>query len=210
MGDPDQSSTDVPHEDQAFLLSPTPAPKASLKHNLTANLPHFAHLDADTVRIDPRTEKYLRESGINNVYAPSTGVLTEKSLLELVLQEPVHVIRRNGDWWCVAGEASLSEAKRILTPPRFLPVLVRQDSGKDTLQTIVAVGQMIRPARNQMDNAALRALVPRLLCRAETMPSLFAQRLRDDQWANILSRSLRWFAAAKKRTPNKNGGPDGN
>jgi hypothetical protein len=48
-----------------------------------------------------------------------------------------------------------------------------------------------------------------LLHCAETMPSLFAQGLRDDEWAAILRRSLRWFAGAKKRTTNKMGGPNG-
>ncbi|SRR6266568_2339143 len=209
MGDPDQNPTNVPPEEQAFSLSPTPSPKVPAKQAVRAALPRFVTLDVDTVRIDSRVEKCLRESGIDRLFAPSAGVQTEDALVELAKQEPIHVVRRNGDWWCVAGEPLLADARRIMTPPRFLPVAVREDPGKSSLRTIVVVEQMIRPARNQMHNTALKARVPMLLRCAESMPELFAQKLRDDQWAGILRRSLRWFASAKKRTTNKKGGRDG-
>jgi len=205
-----QDPTDAPNYEQAFSLTPPPPSQAPPKKVLWAKLPRFVLLDVDTVRIDPRVEKCLRESGIDHLYAPSAGALTEKALMELSIQEPIQVVRRKGDWWCVAGEPLLADAKRILKPPRFLPMVVREDAGKDGLRTIIVVEQMIRPARNQMNNTTLKARVVVLLHCAETMPSLFAQGLRDDEWAAILRRSLRWFAEAKKAGKQKKGGSNGN
>jgi hypothetical protein len=42
------------------------------------------------------------------------------------------------------------------------------------------------------------------------MPALFAQDLTDEEWADILRRSLRWFAEAKKAGKQKKGGSNGN
>jgi hypothetical protein len=209
MGNPDQNSTDVSQEEQPFSLSPTPPPKAPAKQAVRAALPRFVTLDLDSVRVDPRVEKCLRDAGIDRLFSPSAGVQTEDALVELAIQEPIQVIHRKGDWWCVAGEPLLADARRILKPPRFLLMVVRDDAGKDGLRTIAVVEQMIRPARSQMSNAAINAFVPVILRCAKTMPALFAQDLRDDQWAHILRRSLRWFAGAKRQTTNKKGDLDG-
>jgi hypothetical protein len=208
MGDP-EDPTIVPQEEQPFSLSPTPPSKSPAKQAVRAALPRFVTLDLDTVRVDPRVEKCLRESGIDRLFAPSAGVQTEKALLELAIQEPIQVVLRKGDWWCVAGEPLLADARRILKPPRFLLMVVRDDAGKDGLRTIAVVEQMIRPARSQMSNAAIKAFVPVILRCARTLPALFAQELNDDQWADILRRSLRWFAGAKRQTTNKKGDLDG-
>jgi hypothetical protein len=71
----------------------------------------------------------LRQYKIDTLYIPSYGLLAKESLFEVALQEPVHVIRRDGYWWCIAGEGLLAEASRILTPPRLLPVLQRGELG---------------------------------------------------------------------------------
>ena len=168
MEDPEKNPNDEPSKEQAFSLSPPSSPVAS-KKDLRAKLPRFVEMDVDTIRIDPRTEKSLRESGIDHIFAPSSGALTEKTLMELALQEPIQVVRRKGDWWCVTGESLIADAKRILKSPRFLPLVVREDGGKDVLQTIVVVEQMIRPARNQMRPSALKARVSVLLHCAETI-----------------------------------------
>ena len=204
-----QDPTDAPNDEQAFSLTPPPSSPAPPRRALQTKPPRFVLLDVDEVRIDPRVEKCLRESGIDHLYAPSSGALTEKALMEVAIQEPIQVVRRKADWWCVTGEPLLAEAKRILKPPRLLPMVVREDAGKDGLRTIIVVEQMIRPARNQMNNTALKARVSVLLHCAETMPALFAQDLRDDEWAAVLRRSLRWFADAKKRSTNKKGGVNG-
>jgi hypothetical protein len=208
MGDPDQNPNSVPTEEPAFSLSPKPATKTS-KRNPVAGLPQFAIVDIDTIHIDPGIEKCLRELGINSVFASSHGLLTKQSLLELALQEPVQVEGRKGHWTCIGGDLLLLDAKRILAPPRLLPVLIRKNAKKGDLRDVAVVEQMIRPARNQMDNASLRARVSVLLHCAEKMPTLFAQGLRDDQWAAMLRRSPRWFAAAKKAGKQKKGDPNG-
>jgi len=210
MGDTEQNPTNVPPEEQAFSLTPPPSPPPASKKAVRAKLPRFVEMDVDTIRIDPRTEKCLRESGIDHLYAPASGALTEKALMELAIQEPIQVVLRNRDWWCVTGEPLLAEAKRLLKPPRLLPVVVREDAGKDGLRTIVVVEQMIRPTRNQMHNTALKARVSVLLNCADTMPALFAQDLTDEEWADILRRSLRRFAEAKKAGKQKKGGSNGN
>jgi hypothetical protein len=61
-----------------------------------------------------------------------------------------------------------------------------------------------------MDHPALKARVLVLVRCIATMPALFAQGLRDDQWAAILQRSPRWFATAKKAGIPKKGGSNGN
>jgi hypothetical protein len=170
----------------------------SSKQKLTSALPHFITLDVDLIRTDSRIEKYLRKYQINMLYKPSSGILTKESLFEVAFQEPVQVIRRDGYYWCIAGEGLLAEANRILIPPRSLPVLQRSEFKKDSLLYIAVVEQIIQPARHQMEQVFFKARVPLIISCAKLLPTLFVQALRDDQWAAILGRSLRWFASAKK------------
>lgn len=136
---------------------------APAKQKLALTLPHFVTLDVDIIRTDSRMEKYLRQYKINTLYKPSSGLLTKESLLEVTFQEPVHVIRRDGYYWCVAGEELLVEAHRILSPPRSLPVLQRYESRKDSLLNIAVVEQLIQPARHQMEQVYFKTRVPLLI-----------------------------------------------
>ncbi len=173
-------------------------PAVSHKQKLAAALPQLVLVDVDTVVSDSRAEKHLRECKIDTVFTPSSGLLTIESLREAALQEPVHIISHDGRWLCIAGEGLLAEAKTILKPPRFLPMLLRKETKKDALLRIAIVEQLIQPARHQMEHGFFKARIPVILRCAQLVPALFAQRLRDDQWATILRRSLRWFAGAKK------------
>jgi hypothetical protein len=170
----------------------------SVDQKLVMKLPQFAMLDVDQVRTDSRVEICLRQYKINTLYAPSAGLLTRASLFQVAFQEPVQVIMRDGYWWCIAGGWLLSEATRILTPPRFLPMLQRSATDKDALRDIAMAEQVIQPALHQMDHRFFKSRVPVILHCSNEAPDLFTPHLHDDQWARILRRSPRWFADAKK------------
>lgn len=170
----------------------------SPKQKLAAALPQLVLVDVDTVVSDSRIERYLRECKIDTICTPSPGLLTIESLREAALQEPVHIISHDGRWLCIAGEGLLAEAKAILKPPRFLPMLLRKETKKDALLRIAIVEQLIQPARHQMEHGFFKARIPVILRCAQLVPALFTQHLRDDEWATILRRSLRWFSTAKK------------
>ena len=169
----------------------------SPKRKLDVALPHYIVVDVDNIRSDSRMEMYLRRHKIDTLYSPSSGLLTKQSLFVVALQEPVHVIQRDGYLWCIAGQALLAEASRILTPPRLLPVLVYRELTTDALLKMGIVEQVIQPARHQMRPKFLKARVPVILNCSYELPDLFTQQLRDDEWAAILRRSTRWFAKAK-------------
>lgn len=161
-------------------------------------LPEFVMVDVDTVRIDSRVETYLRLHKIDSFYTPSPGLLTRASLFQVSFLEPVQVIMRDGYWWCIAGGGLLAEAIRVLPPPRFLPMLQRNELEKEVLRDIALTEQLHQPARHQMCPAFLRHRVPVILGCSRQLPDLFPQDLHDDEWARIFCRSPRWFADAKK------------
>jgi hypothetical protein len=173
-------------------------PPQLVTQELVMKLPQFAMLDVDQVRTDSRVEICLRQYKINTLYAPSAGLLTQASLFLAAFQEPVQVIMRDGYWWCIAGGWLLSEATRILTPPRFLPMLQRSATNKDALRDIAIVEQVIQTALHQMDHGFFKSRVPVILHCSNEAPDLFTAHLHDDQWARIFRRSPRWFADAKK------------
>jgi hypothetical protein len=195
-----QSSSEIPRAmpPAGLTLFGGDVRPAAPRQNLTTPLPVFFTHDVDTIRTDSRVEKCLRQCKVDTLCTPSSGLLTKESLFEAAFHEPVHVILRDGYWWCIAGEGLLAEARRILTPPRLLPVLQRRELRRDTLLKIAVVDQVIQPARHQLEQEFLKARVPVLLNCINVLPDLFAPKLRDDQLATILRRSPRWFAGAKK------------
>lgn len=191
-------SSEMRRQREGLTLFGTEPGPSMVKPDSAMKLPCFVMIDVDIIRIDPCIERYLRELKINSLYTPSSGLLTKESIQEVSVQEPIHVIRRDGHWWCIAGEGLLADAKRILTPPRFLAVVERKTPDKDVLVVVTVVAQIIQPARHQMDPRFFKARVQDILICARAIPALFNQHLRDDQWAAILRRSSRWFANAKK------------
>jgi len=164
-------------------------------------LPVWRNIDLDTVVPSPAIEAVLRAEGIVQVHRPSTGIAEIEGLRRLALLEPIHVIRDDGRWVCIAHWELVEEAKSKLHSKTLFPVCVSADMSTEEMRHYILTEQITKPVRHQMSARQLASATPMMLSIARKHTDLFVQRSRRE-WAKTIGRSLSWLKhlmAAKNR-----------
>ena len=184
----------VPTQTTLFALEGGPA-----KRRPAPSHPVFQEVNLDSVQYEGRLESAFRSTGLVAVLEPPLGLLTEKGLRRMAYSAPIHVMQRDGYFFCFGGKRLLDEARRVIKPPRIYPVLVYRSVSPEEIiaqtlldEVVLLVWNVIPPKRCNDFSCVVRQV-------AQRYGELFQQHTKA-QWAILLQRSERSMPSLNSQT----------
>ncbi|MGB8479720.1 MAG: hypothetical protein WCE63_12915 [Acidobacteriaceae bacterium] len=182
----------VPTQTTLFALEGGPA-----KRRPAPSHPVFQEVNLDSVQYEGRLESAYRSTGLVAVLEPPLGLLTEKGLRRMAYSAPIHVMQRDGYFFCFGGKRLLDEARRVIKPPKLYPVLVYRSTTQEEIIEQTLIDEVVIPLWNRMLPKVCRTFVSAALQVAEQFSELLPRHTKVE-WAILLRRSERSFSIPKK------------
>lgn len=162
----------------------------TVKRLVARSQPVFEEVNLDGVQYDAYLESAYRATGLITVLEPPHGLLTEEGLRRMAYSAPIHVMQRDGYFFCFGGKRLLDEARRVIKPPRIYPVLVYRSVSQEEIiaqtlldEIVLLVWNVIPPKLCSDFSRVVRQV-------AQRYSELFQQHTKA-QWAILLQRSER-------------------